>query len=364
MRRDLQAMLALADRLDAAGERGVFATLVSTRGSSYRPLGSMMLAGPPGTPRAGGVSGGCLEEYIARRGRELLADRPAALLGFDTTSDGEVSSARPTLGCGGHVDVLIERFTPAHRAMLQRMHAAATVGPALRVETLVELVTLGSEPDRLDVAVTRTWIVDGHASGLNASDGLCSNRPIGGTHALKQTITPQPRLIVCGAGDDAQPLVTLAAMADFSVTVVDRRARLAARGRFPDADRVETVDADWDAIRDVVRSDDRVVLLTHDLTDDIAICVALSRGPPLRSLGVLGPVHRLGWLQEALRGANVDGTFIDGIRGPIGLDLGGRSPEQIALSIVAELTADRFDRDGQPLSATASQSPSTIASRR
>src|SRR5918998_3806469 len=113
MRTELPQLIALAQRLLDNDEPGTLATLFSASGSSYRSLGSMMVGGPPGVV-AGGVSGGCLEEYIVRHGRELTRDRAAVLLSFDTESGADADEAKPVLGCGGSIDVLIERLTRDH----------------------------------------------------------------------------------------------------------------------------------------------------------------------------------------------------------------------------------------------------------
>ena len=341
-------MLDLADRLGAAGEAGLLATLVHARGSSYRPVGSMMLAGPPGTPRAGGVSGGCLEEFIARRGRTLLETHPAALLGFDTTADGDLDTARPTLGCGAHVDVLVERFTIEHRALLSEMLQAARSGPALIVQTSVH-VGVDQTPDRF-VQVERQRVTTGAFLASGAREDLRT----GSAFQFKQRVDPQPRLMICGAGDDVPAVAQFAASTDWSTLVVDRRARLVSRARYPDADDLRIVDGDWTELADLARPGDHVVLMTHDLADDIAICHALADAS-LASIGILGPAHRMSWIREALRSRGVRFDFIESLRGPIGLDLGGRSPEQIALSVVAELSAIRHARPGGPLSSGAAR---------
>src|SRR5918999_1776826 len=102
MRTELPELIALAQRLLDNNEPGTLATLFSTKGSSYRSLGSMMVGGPAGAV-AGGVSGGCLEEYIVRHGREVKRDRGALLLSFDTGGAGDVEDPKPVLGCGGGV---------------------------------------------------------------------------------------------------------------------------------------------------------------------------------------------------------------------------------------------------------------------
>src|SRR5687768_8537735 len=117
MRHELPDLIAIAARLLDAGEPGVFATLFWSRGSTYRTLGSIMVAGPAGI-LAGGVSGGCLEEYVARHGRELTTTRAAAVLSFD--ADPDADGSKPSLGCGGSIEVLVERLTADHLAILQQ----------------------------------------------------------------------------------------------------------------------------------------------------------------------------------------------------------------------------------------------------
>src|SRR5688500_7039480 len=110
MRTELPQLIGLAQRLLDHNEPGTLATLFSASGSSYRSLGSMMVGGPPGVV-AGGGSGGCLEEYIVRHGRELTRNHAAVLLTFDTGSADDVDEAKPVSGCGGSIDVLVERLT-------------------------------------------------------------------------------------------------------------------------------------------------------------------------------------------------------------------------------------------------------------
>src|SRR5215471_14460242 len=106
---DLREMTMLAQRMLRSGTPGTLSTLFAARGSTYRPLGSMMV-GLPGM-HAGGVSGGCLEEYIARVGERMTRSSPAVMLHFSTHPDSDEPT--PVLGCGGSIDVLVERLTAA-----------------------------------------------------------------------------------------------------------------------------------------------------------------------------------------------------------------------------------------------------------
>src|SRR5438477_1631497 len=104
-RNELSEMIALGERLITAGEPAVLATLFAANGSTYRPLGSMMLGGPSSALTAGGVSGGCLEDFIAHRGRALTDQQPTIMLSFDADPEADHAGV-PSLGCGGSIDVL------------------------------------------------------------------------------------------------------------------------------------------------------------------------------------------------------------------------------------------------------------------
>src|SRR6185503_12730445 len=112
---ELAAMIALAKRLLASGTAGTLSTLFSARGSTYRPLGSMMVSLPG--MHAGGISGGCLEEYVIRQGHIATRVEPAAMLRFSTDPDSDIDV--PTSGCGGEIEILVERLTRDHLSLLK-----------------------------------------------------------------------------------------------------------------------------------------------------------------------------------------------------------------------------------------------------
>src|SRR5688572_12864389 len=291
MRTELPHLIALAQRLLDAGEHGTLATLVSARGSSYRSLGSMMLGGPPGTA-AGGISGGCLEEYIACHGRELTRYHGAVLLSFDTGSAEDVEDAKPVLGCGGSIEVLVERLTRDHLEHLRRLVAAYDSDVASLVICTIELTG--------DTAVTvaRRWGRPGEDDPMAdvARQALCDRRSYCGTirgtgRALVQYVPALTRLVVFGGGDDVGPVCDLAKSLGWHVTVADRRARRARREHFPSADAA--VAEPWEAAVRQIRftANTAVVLMTHSLLDD-AILLPLLADKAFAYAGVLGPPHR------------------------------------------------------------------------
>jgi xanthine/CO dehydrogenase XdhC/CoxF family maturation factor len=355
IRTELNEMIALAERLRMADQRATLATLFSANGSTYRTLGSMMVGGPSSSFIAGGVSGGCLEEYIARRGLTLSDERPAAMLTFETDPDGQHDDT-PALGCGGTIDVLVERFTPEHLEFLLWLLAAhesdtcssaacivdTSKAPALKVERIV-------------------WHADGWTGSTTSeleslraqslSETRCMEKGFDGSRrALVYFVPPRLRLVILGAGSDSQALCRLAHSLGWHVTVADRRARLATTARFPEADCVVAADW-WPAMREITFTPrTAVVLMTHSFADDVEILPLLEQ-LSMAYVGSLGPERRrLKLLVEVDDGEGLDKTFAAELRGPIGLDLGDRSAAGIAVSVMAEILAVVNGRTATPLS--------------
>ena len=323
---ELAAMIALAKRLLASGTAGTLSTLFSARGSTYRPLGSMMVSLPG--MHAGGVSGGCLEEYVGRVGERATRTAPVVMLLFSTHPDSEDDV--PVLGCGGSIEVLVERLMPDHVAFLEQFASASECDDG---STLACRVTRTGE----SLSVTREWL---RSDCRPASDG----------DLLVHYIPPVTRLLIFGAGDDAMPLCDIAASLGWHVSVVDRRARFATRARFPNARAV--LASDWDEAVDAVVCSLRTaaVLMTHSLDDDARVLSLLSRRQ-LAYVGALGPAHRREWLLKQASALAVDRDVPAPVKlhGPIGLDLGDRSAAGIAIAVVAEILARLNHRDAQPL---------------
>ena len=147
MNRELSAMADLAQRLVRSGTPGTLSTLFSAHGSTYRPVGSMMVS-LPGI-HAGGISGGCLEEYVARAGERATRSIAAVMLRFSTHPDSDDDV--PSLGCGGSIEVLVERLTPDHVAFLERFARASECDEG---STLACRLTQTGER----LSVTREWL--------------------------------------------------------------------------------------------------------------------------------------------------------------------------------------------------------------
>jgi xanthine/CO dehydrogenase XdhC/CoxF family maturation factor len=172
--------------------------------------------------------------------------------------------------------------------------------------------------------------------------------------ALLELLTPPLRLVVYGAGNDAQPLVRLAASLGWHITVLDGRPHLATAARFPEAAQVRVVSLP--ALAYETSGDAYAVLLSHNYDYDLA-ALALHIPGPTPYIGLLGPRAKAVRLLEDLKlsEAEAAGLLRTCLHNPIGLDLGSETPEEIALAIVAEIQAKHHCRNGRPLRERASR---------
>ena len=173
---------------------------------------------------------------------------------------------------------------------------------------------------------------------------------IGDRQVFLEAFPKKPRLVIVGAVEVARSLAVYARELGYEVVVVDGRASFATPERFP-PDRVDRLIVGWpDEVADDIGlgADDAVAVLTHDVKfDEPAIVEALHRG--CRYVGAVGSKKTQGDRRERLREAGLTDAELDLLRGPIGLDLGGRNPAETALAIIAEVVAERYGGSGAPL---------------
>jgi xanthine dehydrogenase accessory factor len=311
-------------------EAGVLITLVRAEGSSYRKPGARLLT--IGNEYAGTISGGCLESEVIKKAAWTV--RSGAVLEQYSTWFDDTAEIPYGLGCGGSVDLLLEQTETAEfAALLQALKGSLAGIPA----TVVTLLPSETVPLRRAV-LSAAGEIQFQSEGLLAAE--IEAAMVGGMeNAFVENLVPPQRLIILGAGDDAKPLVAIAALLGWRTTVVDGRARLARAERFPEAQRVLTIQAGrLDEIG--IGPEDAVVLMTHSYEQDREwLASMLPRAP--RYFGVLGARHRSSLLvSEAseLSGLSI-AECCERIHAPVGLDLGGDGPEAIALAVIAEVQA-------------------------
>lgn len=311
------------------GEASALATLIHVEGSSYRRAGARLLIGTNGD-FAGSVSGGCLEAEIVRKAPWL--SRAGAVIERYSTLFDDTAEIPYGLGCGGTVDVLLERAdTPECVALMQAI-ATSLTGETRLVATVLpaEGVALARE------VTTAEGEVVFRSAHMAAASSARFEFASSARSEFKEQLLPPQRLFIFGAGEDARPMVRLAALLGWSVFVMDGRAQWARPERFPEAEHVF-------ATRTLTmqpKAADAVILMTHSYEADRDWLKQVLPSRP-RYLGLLGSRHRSSLLVS--EAAEMLGWSLaqacEHMFSPVGLDLGGDGAEAIALSAVAEIQA-------------------------
>ena len=393
----------VADILKLAGEAqqqnidAVLATVVHTEGSAYRRAGAMMLICADGRS-VGMISGGCLEPHIIKRAFWLTrhgANVQVYQTGNDESDEADEDSENNGngnddlenkylenelnfgLGCNGKVHVLFERLTAARPFLevinhVRRRQKPATIATLIRANDHCHL-PIGLRLDlgdyianekitfvSADSMVNEALIDDSNAftyqikesvktlstydiSDKNTEYVVLKNDEIT-TEWLIQRLQPQHRLLICGAGNDVMPLVSMAKLQDWHVTVIDSRAQYATRLRFPKADIVMPVALDDTEKLLKLSHNAAVALMSHSLTQDRArLSLLLEHPTHYKYLGQLGPSYRTERLVNEIRAVKDNpASLSDGVKKlhyPIGYKLGGDGPEALALGIMAQISA-------------------------
>ena len=351
---EIGEVLAAIEALSAKGERMALATIVAVRGSTYRRPGARLLVPEEGSP-VGNISGGCLEGDVADMARVVMDEGRARLAGWDLTADDDAVWGLG-LGCNGAIEVFIE---PAEKAaeVAGVLRTALEEGRPISVVTVVESSHAAVEPGaRLVVRPEGTAegslgdrSVDAAAVEAARARLRAERSEVGaiaeGVRAFVEVLDPPLRLVVCGAGHDSIPLVRVASMLGWHVTVVDDRPSFLTPERFPEAAGFVGIDEPGDAAT-AAQVDERTfaVVMTHNFLRDKGYVRSLL-GSPAAYIGMLGPGART---ERLLMELGDEGIEIERARihGPAGLDLGGEGPEEIAQAIVAEIVAVKRNREG------------------
>jgi xanthine/CO dehydrogenase XdhC/CoxF family maturation factor len=313
------------------------ATVIGVRGSTYRGLAARQLMSTDGVS-VGTVSGGCLDQDLATTVAQVVGQQRPRLVEFDLTADDEAVWGWG-IGCNGATELLVE---PAGSAA--ELAAMAEANPAAIVHHLSGDSLGLHRPVGLDDPEWGEAVAAGRAAGRH------SRVTRSGESFLIEVMSGPPRLVVCGAGHDAVPLVKLAAELGFEVTVVDDRRQFLAAERFPEAALlVHCRPADL-ANRVSLDQATAVVIMSHNYVRDLSFLGA-TRGSVLGYVGCLGPGERL---ERMLKDLAADGIAFEPnelarLHGPAGLDLGAEGPVEIAWSVLAEVMAARRQASGGSL---------------
>jgi xanthine dehydrogenase accessory factor len=341
------------DRWQRQAEEIALATVVGMRGSAPRRSGARLCVTRSGR-MAGSVSGGCVESDVFERALRVLDDGRPALVHYDAADE---SGFDVGLVCGGSIEVLIEPFAPAEtwqavREALERQQPAALcVGLApdallgRKLAVLADGACAGSVDPALDgplAAEARRLLLEGGAAVLD----LPWRGEVGRVFV---EAFPRPlRLFIVGATHTAIPLCRMAKELGFHVSVVDARSVFATEERFPEADELVHAWPDEAFDKASLNAADHVVTLTHDPKFDLPALEGALRSQAAY-VGALGSRTTHERRKAYLRQRGFGEAELARIRTPVGLDIGSRTPEEIALSILAEMVAARRGRGGRPL---------------
>ncbi|MCW7945896.1 XshC-Cox1-family protein [Streptomyces hygroscopicus] len=365
-------MLDIATDLHRWAEEGrdfAVATVVAVGGSAPRPPGAAMAVDTDGRA-IGSVSGGCVEGAVYELCRQALQDGGTVRERFGYSDEDAFAVG---LTCGGVIDVLV---TPVHadrpdRQVLVAALAAAADGSTAALARVADgppellgralLVrpdgppegSLGGRPelDRTAAAETRALLEAGRTGSITVgADGSLCGQPV---TLLVESSVPPPRMIVFGAVDFAAALVRVGKFLGYHVTVCDARPAFATVTRFPEADEVVV---GWPhRYLESTEVDGRTVLcvLTHDAKFDVPLLARALR-LPVAYVGAMGSRRTHEGRVRKLRQAGVTEPELGRLHSPIGLDLGGRTPEETALSIGAEIVATVHGGSGARLTGASS----------
>jgi xanthine dehydrogenase accessory factor len=381
----MQELLDSLDRWRAEGTGVGRAVVVRTFGSAPRPEGAVLLATDDGRI-AGSVSGGCVEGAAAE---EIHAARAVGRERVIRYGISDEAAWDVGLACGGTIDVLISPLVPEAAILAAREtregrgdgRAIVTPLPPDAPPSSFGAHQPGAGAPPADILIVHD---DGRLEGslgdaaadaelaaaasASLAKGVSRTVELAGRQLFIESYPVRPRLVVVGAVEVARSLVRLAAELGYETVVIDGRAAFATEARFPDVDRLLVGWPDEVADDIGLGPADAVAVLTHDVKfDEPAIVEALRRG--CRYVGAVGSRKTQADRRARLLASGVAAEDLDRLRGPIGLDLGGRLPAETALAIMAEVVAERRAGTGRPMRdlarvrAAAAEPPTAAASQ-
>lgn len=317
--------------------------VVRVFGSAPR-LPGMAMAVAASEEVVGSVSGGCIEGAVYEECLLVLENGEPVWRTYGVTDDGAFAVG---LTCGGDIEIFIELVDRKRHALFLDVAAAVERGEPAALATVVRGESAGAH------AVLTTERAAGEPAHVQTVRPMLERGTTGlvDDRLFVESFVAPPRLIVFGATDFARALVSAAKLLGFNVTVCDARAVFATALRFPDANEV-VVDQPYRYLAGTKLDSRSVVcVLTHDPKFDVPLLEVALRSP-VGYVGALGSRRTHEDRLARLRAAGLSEGELARLRSPIGLDLGASTPQETAVSILAEVIAARNDASGQPLATT------------
>jgi xanthine dehydrogenase accessory factor len=356
MESSLAPLLPLYERERAAGRPMVLGVVLETAGSTYRKPGALMLIASDGN-YAGLLSGGCLESDLREHANTVRETGIPRVVSYDLRGPDDLLWGLG-VGCEGAMNILLLRVAATNdwQPIAHFNESLIAYRP-----TAVGIVVDGGQSGRtagdiiLPPAVARAqpplssmeialleYATRGRAAWIEAAEA--GAKIFGLAHALP------PRVLLLGAGPDTLPVVDFASRLGWKVTLVDHRPAYAQAARFPAAERVVLARPDEFSTTVDTRGFNAAVVMSHHLPSDLAYLTALAKSE-IPYVGLLGPAIRR---EKLLTDMGSEAAALrPRLRAPVGLALGGRAPESIALAIIAEIHAFVHGSEGGPFSSSA-----------
>jgi xanthine dehydrogenase accessory factor len=362
----MRDLLETLDAWQAQGRAAGRAIVVRTFGSAPRPEGAVLLVTDDGR-LIGSVSGGCVEGAAAEEIETARRTGNARVIRYGISDE---QAWDVGLACGGTIDVLVQPTVPP-AAIEAARSSAGPRGRAIAVVTPLpadappaefgphepgagappaEPLVVGADGDILEGSTggPATDAALAREAARILADGRSRTVEVGDRSFFVEAFPVRPRLVVVGAVEVARSLVRYARELGYETVVVDGRAAFATPERFPDADRIEVAWPDEAFATLDVGPNDAVAILSHDPKfDEPAIVEAVHRG--CRYVGAVGSRKTQADRRARLAESGLTAGEIASVRGPIGLDLGGKDPAETGLAIMAEIVAARRGGSGVPM---------------
>ncbi len=346
----MQDILDDVKRWNGEGKEIAMATVINTWGSSPRPVGAKMALTLDGGI-SGSVSAGCVEGAVVDEGIKSIKTGRSALVHYGISDDMAFDVG---LMCGGKIDILVR---PVKRGILDALLDAIKINHPTALATVIQgaesllgnekLVVedggifgeIGSGWDVQVESALRQALVDGKSQSVLLSSTQAADEI---TVFLDVMLTPLT-LMVIGGVHIAIPLVTIAKTLGFHTIVIDPRKRFANQERFPHADQIIQSWHEEAFAQAPITSSTAVAVLAHDPKIDDPALIAALKGPAFY-VGGLGSKRTQGLRRQRLQEAGLSEEQINRLHGPVGLNIGAKTPEEIALSIMAEIIQVKNER--------------------
>lgn len=354
--KELNDIIFAYDKAVLQNKQTALATVVKVEGSSYRRPGARMLVTDDGKI-TGAISGGCLEGDALRKAQFAMFQQKNKLEIYDTTDEGD-EKLGIQLGCNGIVYILFEPIKQAEKInpieLLKKVSAQrkdavlVTIFNEKRMAVQKGTCCFLNQVENYYADEEMKYLMEESKFVLRQKSSVVKVKE--DATLLFQFISPSIQLIIVGAGNDAQPLVEMGFLLGWNIIVVDGRPAYATQQRFPKANKISLAKAD-DILSSVdIDEQTAVILMTHNYKYDLAAFEQLIN-TDCKYIGILGPKKKFHKMLDELKdkGIAVNDKKMKSIYGPIGLDVGAETSEEIALSVLAEIKAIFSQRQGASL---------------